>query len=72
MNKSLLIISEYGNIERVRTPFTVYNINSPEHKYGKLFIVESILLEEERIYFVIDRERYEHRYFEIAISSFPT
>jgi hypothetical protein len=72
MNISLLVISEYGSIERVRTPFSVYNINSPEFIYGKLFTVDSILMENDEILFAIDGRNYKHGCFEIYLNPSAT
>lgn len=71
MKQSLLVVSEFGNLERVYTPITVYNLNSTKWKYGKLFSIQSVILEETKIYFVIDGERYEHGYFEIFLNPPP-
>jgi hypothetical protein len=67
MKQSLLVVSKSGNMKRVYTPFAAYNINSPLWRYGKIFIIDSIILEQTKIYFVIDGERYEHGYFEIFL-----
>jgi hypothetical protein len=71
MKQSLLVVSEFGNLERVYTPLTVYNLKSPKWKYGQSFSIQTIILENDKIYFVIDGDRYEHGYFEIYLKPPP-
>jgi hypothetical protein len=68
MINSLLVVSESGNLERVYIPITVYSINLNEFKYGKMFSVDSILMEKDEILFVIDGRKYKHGYFEIYLN----
>jgi hypothetical protein len=68
MSESLLVISTIGKLERVHIPITVYNINLRKYDYGKMFTVDSIIMTEDEIIYIIKGRKYKHGFFEIYLN----